>query len=93
MAESSTDKELSTILSWAPDRLGHVIHVPPKYCEIIKDRKLALELCLSCNVITGLTKGGFAKHHIGRWGCSSDCAIAISVCCVYRNALQFRPCD
>ncbi|KAK5126647.1 hypothetical protein LTR85_009581 [Meristemomyces frigidus] len=75
--QSSTSAELSTILSWAPDRLGHVINVPQEHFKIIEERKPALELCLSCNVLTGLTSGGFAKHHFGQW-CKTDCAIALS---------------
>ncbi|KAK4547057.1 hypothetical protein LTR36_001278 [Oleoguttula mirabilis] len=75
--QSSTGSELSTILSWEPDRLGHVINVPQQYADIIKKRKLAMELCLSCNVLTGLTTGGFAEHHFGRW-LKTGCAIALS---------------
>ena len=74
---SGVDAELETLLSWQPDRLGHVIQVSPKYAEIRK-RKLGLELCLSCNVLAKLTPGGFAMHHFGEWR-ETDCPIALSV--------------
>ena len=74
---SSTDRELSTILSWNPDRLGHCIHVPLKHKTIISGRTIGLEICLSCNVLTGLTTGGFEQHHFGEW-LHRDCPIAFS---------------
>lgn len=75
--QSSTDEELDTILSWEPDRLGHCIHVSRKFEDIIKERCLGLELCLSCNVLTGLTTGGYGQHHIKEW-LESHCPIALS---------------
>jgi adenosine deaminase len=75
--QSSTDSELNTILSWYPDRLGHCIHVTSHFQSLIQERKLGLELCLSCNVLAGLTVGGFETHHIRQW-LSSDCPIALS---------------
>jgi adenosine deaminase len=77
IAESGTDRELSTILSWNPDRLGHCIHVPLKHKTIISGRIIGLEMCLSCNVLTGLTTGGFEQHHLGEW-LHRDCPIALS---------------
>lgn len=59
--------ELQTLLSWEPQRLGHVIHVPEDLRKVIIERKLCLELCLSCNVLANLSKGGFAAHHFGEW--------------------------
>lgn len=64
---SSTDAELYAILSWKPHRLGHVINVSSKVKEKIKDQGPALELCLSCNMITGMVKGTYAEHHLGQW--------------------------
>ena len=69
-AESSASAaELRTILGWAPDRLGHVIHVPePVKREIAAARPgLGLELCLSCNVHARMIVGGFEAHHFGEW--------------------------
>jgi adenosine deaminase len=77
VAESGTDHELSTILSWRPDRLGHCIHIPPKLKEVINERCLGLELCLSCNVLAGLTSEGFERHHLGEW-LQRDCPIALA---------------
>lgn len=76
--QSSSDYELSTLLSWEPKRLGHVVHVPSWCEEVIKQRKLGLELCLSCNVLAKLTKGGMAMHHFGDWQ-KTDCPVALSV--------------
>ena len=62
---SSTEADLRTLLSYAPDRLGHVVHVPQKIKDEIAERRLGIELCLSCNVLGQLTKGGFVDHHFG----------------------------
>ncbi|MCJ1466237.1 hypothetical protein MMC07_004856 [Pseudocyphellaria aurata] len=64
---SSVEEELMTLLSYKPERLGHVIHVPESIKEEIAARKLGLELCLSCNVHAKLISGGFADHHFGYW--------------------------
>jgi len=76
--QSATYAELETLLSWQPDCSGHVIQAPPKYAEIIKERKLGPELCLSCNVLVKLTTGGFTTHHF-RECRKTDCPIALSV--------------
>ena len=81
--ESSTNAELETLLSYEPDRLGHVIHVPEGIKREIIRRKLGLELCLSCNVHAKLTNGGFADHHFGYWK-EMGCPIALGV-----SRLQF----
>ena len=82
---SSTEEELRTLLSYDPDRIGHVIHVSQAIKDEIVKRKLGLELCLSCNVhakmITG-GGGGFADHHFGWWWRrrrDKGCPIALSV--------------
>ena len=75
--QSGKDCELTTILSWNPDRLGHCIHVQSKHKDIISSRSIGLELCLSCNVLTGLTTGAFEQHHLGEW-LHRDCPIALS---------------
>lgn len=74
---SSTETELSTLLSWHPDRLGHAIHIPAHLKEIIKQRRLALELCLSCNVLAEMTQGGFKGHHFREWS-ATECPVALS---------------
>lgn len=70
--------ELETLLSFDPDRLGHVIHVPQEIKEEIVRRKLGLELCISCNVLAELTPRGFSEHHFGYWR-HYDCPIALCV--------------
>ncbi|KAL9120928.1 MAG: hypothetical protein Q9187_002518 [Circinaria calcarea] len=64
---SSTGEELQTLLSFKPDRLGHVINVPDTIKNEIIDRRLGLELCLTCNVNAKLISGGFAAHHFSYW--------------------------
>ncbi|XXH04461.1 hypothetical protein Hte_010877 [Hypoxylon texense] len=65
---SASDAELSTIMSWMPDRLGHVIHVPPPVKRQIAARTgIGLELCLSCNVHAKMIVGSFEAHHFGEW--------------------------
>ncbi|KAI4765813.1 Metallo-dependent hydrolase [Aureobasidium sp. EXF-3400] len=59
--------ELDMMLEWQPQRLGHVIHVSEDVKAVIKQGKLGLELCLSCNVLCKLSKGGFEAHHFGEW--------------------------
>ena len=74
---SSTDLELETLLSFEPNRLGHVVHVKDSYKKEIADRMIGLELCLSCNVLAKMTEGGFSKHHFAYWR-HTDCPIALS---------------
>ncbi|KAK2839329.1 hypothetical protein FQN49_006246 [Arthroderma sp. PD_2] len=73
---SSSPKELATLLSFQPDRLGHVINVPDDIREEIVRRKIALELCLSCNVHAKLITGGYPDHHFGYWR-HKDCPIIL----------------
>lgn len=75
---SSTDKELETLLSYEPHRLGHAINVSEKFKSRIAERGLCLELCLSCNVLAKLTAGGYSDHHFGYWR-GKGCPIALSV--------------
>lgn len=64
---SSSQAELETLLSFQPDRLGHVIYVPDSIKAEIVRRKIAIELCISCNVQAKLTEGGIQDHHFGWW--------------------------
>jgi adenosine deaminase len=77
---SGTVSELSTLLSFQPDRLGHVIHVPDPIREEIARRRLGLELCMSCNVHAKMIDGDFADHHFGYYYQGGDCPIALCVC-------------
>ena len=65
---SAADDELDTLLGWAPDRLGHVIHVPDHVRRrIAATPGIGLELCLSCNVHAKMVAGGFEAHHFREW--------------------------
>lgn len=75
---SGTIEELETLLSFKPDRLGHVIHIPDEIKAEISKRKPGLELCLSCNVLAQLTTGGFDAHHFGDWR-GKGCPITLGV--------------
>lgn len=75
---SSSPKELSTLMSYQPDRLGHIIHVPDEVKDEIARRRLGLELCLSCNVHGRLISGGFPDHHFGYWR-HKDCPVILGV--------------
>lgn len=77
--ESSTAEELRTLLDYDPDRLGHVVNVPLGLQEEIANRKIGLELCLSCNVHAKLIPGSFADHHFGYWK-DKGCPISLCVC-------------
>ncbi|KAL4900944.1 hypothetical protein BDW74DRAFT_88997 [Aspergillus multicolor] len=69
-------EELETMLSFNPDRLGHVIHVPDDIKREIARRKLGLELCMSCNVHAKMFEGGFLDHHFGYWR-HEECPVAL----------------
>lgn len=68
---SSSTEELKTLLSWHPERLGHCIWEDEASRNIIRERGLCLELCLSCNVLAGMGRNeedkSFAGHHFGMW--------------------------
>lgn len=68
---SASDVELQTILSWKPDRLGHVIHVNDQFRKHIESENIAVELCLSCNVHAKMITGTYPDHHFGIWRHSS----------------------
>lgn len=76
--QSSTDLELRTLLSYKPDRIGHVINVPDEIREMIIARKIGLELCLSCNVHAKMITGRFGDHHFGFWR-DKGCPITLCV--------------
>lgn len=64
---SASDVELETLLSWKPDRLGHVIHVKDEFCKIIERENIGVEICLSCNVHAKMITGTYSDHHFGMW--------------------------
>ncbi|GAM42918.1 adenosine deaminase [Talaromyces pinophilus] len=74
-------EELETLLSFEPNRLGHVIHVPDEIKEKIASRKLGLELCMSCNVHAKMIVGGggYEDHHFGEWWLRTECAVSLCV--------------
>jgi adenosine deaminase len=74
---SASDTELSTLLSWKPDRLGHVIHVKAQFREIIEKENIGVELCLSCNVCAKMIVGSYEAHHFGMWRHSS---VPVAIC-------------
>lgn len=78
IAESGTDEELNTLLSWQPDRLGHVIHVKDEFRNRIEEANIGVELCLSCNVHAKLITGTYADHHFGFWR-TTGVPVALSV--------------
>ena len=71
--------ELTTLLSYQPDRLGHVIHVPESIKQEIVRKGIGVELCVSCNVQAQMTQGGVGDHHFGFWK-DSSCPVALCVC-------------
>ena len=75
---SSSSLELETLLSFFPDRLGHVIHVPDKIKHLIESRMIGVELCVSCNVQGKLIEGGVADHHFKSWD-KTRCPVILCV--------------
>jgi adenosine deaminase len=79
---SASDEELHTLLSWQPERLGHVIHVKDEIRDMIERQNIALELCLSCNVLAKLITGSYADHHFGMWRQTGvPVALCVSAAC------------
>lgn len=87
-AMSASDVELSSLLSWKPDRLGHVIHVKEEFRRIIEEEDIGVELCLSCNVHAKMITGSYPDHHFGMWRHSSV-PIALSVCASSTGLQQY----
>jgi adenosine deaminase len=81
---SSSDEELWTLLSWQPDRIGHVIHVTDDLKQEIVKRKIGVELCLSCNVHAKMITGSYSDHHFSWWYRHYD-RVALSVSRVQEN--------
>ncbi|KAK3987891.1 hypothetical protein QBC44DRAFT_330377 [Cladorrhinum sp. PSN332] len=80
---SGADEELDLLLSWGPDRIGHVIHLSDEIKnKVIREKKgggnMGLELCLSCNVHAGMVTGGFEGHHFGEWYKVDETVIVLS---------------
>lgn len=75
---SSSLLELNTLLSFGPDRLGHVIHVPDAIKNQIRDNNIGIELCVSCNVQAKLIEGGVADHHFISW-IKTECPVILCV--------------
>lgn len=75
---SSSILELETLLSFEPDRLGHVIHVPNTFKNQIQDQNLGLELCISCNVQAKMIEGDVADHHVKSW-IETKCPVVLCV--------------
>lgn len=49
--ESSSREELEALLSYDPDRLGHVIHTSPDIRARVIERRIPVELLLTCNIL------------------------------------------
>jgi len=81
VARQPIKEELDILLSFQPHRLGHVIHTNDRICREIRQRKLSIELCLSCNIYAKMlpkqddtTK--IQDHHFKYWW-RTDCPIAL----------------
>jgi adenosine deaminase len=83
VSNSSSISELNELLSWGPKRLGHAIHVPEAMRHLIVQRGIAVELCLTCNVLAGMLPSqhkhhspGFVDHHFAWWW-AQDCSLSL----------------
>lgn len=86
---SASPAELRTLLSWMPDRLGHVIWEDEETKREIARRGLCLELCLSCNVKAGMVSGGFEGHHFGEWTGVDGPRISLGVSPITRSRYEY----
>lgn len=89
---SSSSIELGTLLSFEPDRLGHVIHVPDKTKKQVMDGNFGLELCISCNVQAKLIEGGVSDHHFKTW-MTTRCPVILCVSVQMPHASQWLICS
>lgn len=89
---SSSSVELSTLLSFEPHRLGHVIHVPDNTKNQIIEGNFGLELCVSCNVQAKLIDGGVADHHFKSW-MKTGCPVILCVSVQVPHATQWLICS
>ncbi|MCJ1443561.1 MAG: hypothetical protein MMC23_004060 [Stictis urceolatum] len=66
---SAKKAELEELLSWEPARLGHCVHVPAYLREGVLKRGVGVEVCLSCNLLAGLSarEEGWAGHRAREW--------------------------
>ena len=78
ISNQGLELELTTLLSYQPERLGHVIHVSEPIKQEIIRRGIGVELCVSCNVQAQMTEGGVGDHHFGFWK-DSSCPLALCV--------------
>ena len=81
-AGGDDEAALLTLLSFGPDRLGHVIHVPEPVRGEIAARRLPLELCLTCNIKLKMDPAvlAHAEHHFRHWWADKSCPIILCVC-------------
>jgi adenosine deaminase len=64
--EPSNKDELMTLLSYQPNRLGHLIWVSEEAKAEVVRRKLPIELCLTSN-IKGPYVSTYEEHHLAEW--------------------------
>lgn len=94
IATSSINQELETLLSFQPDRLGHLCHVPDHLKQEILRRGCGIELCISCNVQAKLIEGGISDHHFGFWehtACPLALCVGVSLALRSSSADMTRP--
>jgi adenosine deaminase len=80
VAVPAAPDELETLLSFQPDRLGHVVHVASEIQSEIIRQGIAVELCLTCNVKAKMISGDFVDHHFGFWR-SQAISVSLGVSC------------
>ncbi|EIW67214.1 hypothetical protein TREMEDRAFT_33866 [Tremella mesenterica DSM 1558] len=63
------DEEQLEMLSWAPDRLGHVIWVKEEMKRKLVEMDIGVEMCLSCNEDDRQEsyEAQYTSHHFGQW--------------------------
>ena len=63
----ASEEELRMMLDMKPQRLGHVCKPGGDIRQEILENGIGVELCVSCNVLAGLTDGGMDGHHFKWW--------------------------
>ncbi|KAF8311707.1 Metallo-dependent hydrolase [Clavulina sp. PMI_390] len=66
IAETKENSDTGEILSWVPHRLGHATFLNPEEMEIVADSRMAIEICLSSNLLCK-TVPRLEDHHLHGW--------------------------
>lgn len=84
---ANTEQDVMTLLSANPSRLGHATFLHKEARELVLEKKMAIEICLSSNLLCK-TVDDLKAHHINYW---LEHGLPLAICTddtlVFRNDL------